>query len=279
VTNWYCTLDALKAELQIPDSRDDARLTSVIESVSRAIDDYCRRHFFVLMATKYFTADCSERVLVDDLLSITSLKTDSAGNLGYATTWSTSDYVLAPRNALQQSPPAPYWQVRVHPTGSYCFPACWEDGVQIVGKWGRYQVLSNLTTLSAALDASATTTTVPTGYAKVGQTWLVDSEQLFVSAVAIGGSTDTVTLDRGLSADPGLNGTTRAAHLSDAAVQVYSYPVVDRACLIQSQRIHKRGLAPLGVLDMPATGTAVWVGQMDPEVRGMLDRFLDRQAA
>ncbi|MCC6629956.1 MAG: phage head-tail connector protein, partial [Chloroflexi bacterium] len=136
ITNGYTTLARLKARLGITDTTEDAALESLVEAVSRAIDDFCGRRFYAATQTRYYTANRSDRLLVDDLLSITTLKTDDDADGTFETTWTASDYLLAPYNAQQESQPQPYWRIESAPSGSYSFPVCVPRGVQIAGSWG-----------------------------------------------------------------------------------------------------------------------------------------------
>jgi hypothetical protein len=151
IANGYTTLADVKARLQI-DSADttwDAMLESIVEAVSRWIDspEGAGRRFFTTMPvapeteadeTRYFTAERADRLGIDDLLTITSLKTDNDGDGVHEYTWATSDYVLSPRNAPLAN--EPYTSVRRTRDGSYYFPT-YEDGVEIVGRFG-YCILS-----------------------------------------------------------------------------------------------------------------------------------------
>lgn len=139
ITNGYATLAGLRARLGITgvsDTADDAVLEAVIESVSRAIDDYTGRRFYAATQTRYFTPESGRRLMVDDLLSVTTLKTDDDADGTYETTWAATDYALAPYNAQLESVPQPYWRIEVTPYGVYWFPAGVQRGVQIVGSWG-----------------------------------------------------------------------------------------------------------------------------------------------
>jgi hypothetical protein len=73
--------------------------------------------------------------MVDDLLSITTLKTDEDADRVYEITWSASDYDLEPYNAAVASPPGPYTMIRVSPNGLYRFPKV-HRGMEIAGSWG-----------------------------------------------------------------------------------------------------------------------------------------------
>jgi hypothetical protein len=128
----------------------------LVEAVSRAIDDYCGRRFYAATQTRYYTANRHERLLVDDLLSITTLKTDDDSDGTFETTWTVSDYLLAPYNAQQESQPQPYWRIEVAPDGDYWFPAGTRRGVEIAGSWGfsssTPDVVENACLFQAALE-------------------------------------------------------------------------------------------------------------------------------
>ena len=230
MTNWYVSRDEVKRHLKILDTREDATLDDIIAGVSRQIDRHCGRSFFARSGTRTFTAQSTTRVLLpnDDLLAVTTLKTDEDADLSYATTWLTADYVLLPSNALQESPPQPYWDIRVAPSGAELFPTTLL-GVQIVGSWGYYQVLRRAASLLSAAISSTTATTCTVDNAgdfETGQTLKIDSEQVFISNI----DNDTLTIERGV------NGTTAATHLDNAAIDIYTYPVVSDACRLQCQQ-------------------------------------------
>ena len=58
MTNAYVSLDTLKSPgvLNITGTEDDDRLRTLAENVSRIIDRYCNRGFYVLNATRKFDA-------------------------------------------------------------------------------------------------------------------------------------------------------------------------------------------------------------------------------
>ena len=138
-TGDYCTLPELKADLwppgSTPDSTDDVTLENIITSVSRWIDAYTSRRFYTTAAdeTRYYTAPAGGVLFTDDILSITTLKTDEDGDRTYEITWATTDYDLLPLNASLES--QPYSWIEVTPNGAYSFPTS-RKGVQIVGKFG-----------------------------------------------------------------------------------------------------------------------------------------------
>lgn len=137
ITNGYCTLAELKAALRITDSTDDTLLENAIEGASRRIDSYCGRYFFQKNATvKVFARNELQVFLRDDLVSITTLSTDDAGDQTFSTTWTANtDYALEPYDATLLG--IPYY--RVTAVGGKTFPFFTVPpmpGVRIAGVWG-----------------------------------------------------------------------------------------------------------------------------------------------
>lgn len=136
ITNGYCTLNELKASLRITDSVDDAILELAVESASREIDTSCERTFYNMgTATRYFVARDSYFTEIDDLVSLTHLKTDPDGDGNYSITWEAKDYQLEPLNGFVGGIPTPYTGITARDT--YLFPI--EDGealVEVRGVWG-----------------------------------------------------------------------------------------------------------------------------------------------
>lgn len=136
--NPYCTLSELKSHLGIDGAQTafDDRLEGAIEAASRAIDHHTGRRFYAAAETRYYTAEESDVLNVDDLLSVTTLKTISANNGGarsYGDVWATTDYDLEPYNAPLAG--RPYTAIRVNPAGRRSFPLD-RKGVEIAGSWG-----------------------------------------------------------------------------------------------------------------------------------------------
>jgi hypothetical protein len=115
------------------DQYDDNMLERNIEAVSRVIDLITWRRFYAATETRYYTAERSDALVVDDLLSVTTLKTDSDGDRTYEDTWTTSDYDLMPFNATLDG--APYRSLEITPDGDYSFPTI-AKGVELKGSFG-----------------------------------------------------------------------------------------------------------------------------------------------
>jgi hypothetical protein len=117
----------------VSDQADDAQLESVIEAISRWLDDYTGRRFYAASETRYYTAEWTDLLMIDDLLSVTSLLTDDDGDRVYETTWQTTDYDLEPFNATLDG--RPYTEITIAPNGNYSFPTT-AKGVKLTGSFG-----------------------------------------------------------------------------------------------------------------------------------------------
>lgn len=132
ITNGYCTLDQLKASLsiQLGDEADDALLERAIEAASRSIDELCGRRFYSDTETRYYDPDAWDMIEVDDLVSVTTVKTDEDQDRVYETTWAPTDFELDPADG------PPYTRIYATPTGSYAFPVLQRRAVQVAGTFG-----------------------------------------------------------------------------------------------------------------------------------------------
>ena len=139
ITNGYCTLTEFKAHMYDANNStvttDDTAIEKVIEAVSRFFDNYCHRRFWKnsTAEARYFTAQSTRTVYVDDLVSVTSLETDD-GTRTYGTTWTASDYDMLPDNAALND--QPYTWIEISPSGNYYFPEDLRRGVKLTGVYG-----------------------------------------------------------------------------------------------------------------------------------------------
>ena len=140
LTNPYCSLSELKAALRITDSVDDALLELSIDSASRQIDGYTERRFYSFTGSRIYAPQTSTICEIDDLVSITTLKTSSDGKGVFDVTWKTSDYQLEPLNNLNGGLYSPYTRIRA--VGDFLFPEYPNYGlngeatVQVTGVFG-----------------------------------------------------------------------------------------------------------------------------------------------
>lgn len=140
ITNGYCTLQDVKDALRITDNVDDTLLELSVETASRQIDDHCERVFYQTADdTRIFAPRDSFVCEIDDLVSVTSIKTSTAADGTFDVTWSASDYQLEPLNSIAGGITFPATQIRV--TDNYWFPLAMDEAtVQVVGTFGWAEV-------------------------------------------------------------------------------------------------------------------------------------------
>ena len=144
IVNGYATLAEVKAAARITDSIDDSLLETAIESSSRDIDAYTERVFFNTGATAVTRIYIPENIFLletDDIISVTSIKTDTTGEGGFDQTWASTDYQLEPLNGLAGGIATPFTRVRA--VGDYLWPIyeprdinAGQASVQIVARFG-----------------------------------------------------------------------------------------------------------------------------------------------
>jgi len=144
MTNPYASLADVKAAARITDSIDDTLLEISIESSSRDIDAYCERVFYssggTAIARVYVPQD-SFVVETDDIISVTTVKSDSNGDGSFDQTWQTSDFQLEPLNGRAGGIDTPFTRVRA--VGDFLWPVyeprnvdADQASVQITGVFG-----------------------------------------------------------------------------------------------------------------------------------------------
>jgi hypothetical protein len=135
ITNGYASLADVKAALRITDSVDDSLLEMAIESASRLIDGYTYRYFYNAgTATRDFVAEDSYLTIIDDLISISELKTTDEIGRAY-TTWNAEDYQLRPVNGKQDGLNVPYTSILS--VDNLLFNKLGEQAlVRVTGVWG-----------------------------------------------------------------------------------------------------------------------------------------------
>lgn len=135
ITNGYATLAQVKAAMRITDNVDDVLLETAIESASRQIDGHCQRRFYQTSATRVYTPNDSYVCEIDDLVTLTSLKTSSDADGSFDITWTSTDYQLEPLNKIAGGMDVSYTQIRA--VGDFAFPRSGgEATVQVVGVFG-----------------------------------------------------------------------------------------------------------------------------------------------
>jgi hypothetical protein len=234
VRNLYATVDAIKTWLSISVATYDDTLESLLDAASRKIDDETARYFCTRTATLYAdTAGADMLILPQDLISMTTLTTDTEGDGTYdGETWTeNTDFWLWPAEA--------YPKLQIHTTafGSYSFAADQRRDVKMVGTWGYGDETSDpwLETSVSATVTDGTTESVSLDTADIverGHTLKVGDEQMFVTADTAEDSALTTAVARGV------NGTTAAATASGGdTVYLAQYPArIVQACKVLAAR-------------------------------------------
>lgn len=136
--NAYCDLLEVRNTdvVNMSGTSHDDLLVSVINAVSRKIDNYCGWRFYAASETRYFTAvDFTDHILVPGISSASGITilTDDSGDAVYENTWASTDYELAPYNALLDG--KTFTRLEVTPSGNYRFPRV-PKGTKITASFG-----------------------------------------------------------------------------------------------------------------------------------------------
>ena len=133
----YVTLTELKDALGITGSADDTYLNLAIDSAEQSINDLCGRKFTADGSATARTYRAQPYLAVtDDISTLTGLvvKTDTAADGTFDTTWASTDYQVEPLNNLTKGRSIN----NLRAIGSYTFPV-YGDGqvsVEVTAKWG-----------------------------------------------------------------------------------------------------------------------------------------------
>jgi len=142
LANEYLDLEQLKETLSLTGTSNlDDDLRSAIEAASRGVDLACSRRRLRKFwkdgedVTRYYSPRDGDSVEVNDVVEVTSLRTDADGDGTFETEWSEgTDYVLFPLNAAEDGEPSTI--VQVHPLSGLRFPTRWPRSVELTGKFG-----------------------------------------------------------------------------------------------------------------------------------------------
>lgn len=134
----YATLAQVKAALRITDTVDDSLLTTALDASCRWIDSYCDRSFGKATATRdYIPAGRMDPLIVDDLVSVTTIKIDEDLDRTFTTTLNTIDFQLEPVNGRAAGQDGwPYTRIRPQEDGYW--PIAYEQRatVRVTGVFG-----------------------------------------------------------------------------------------------------------------------------------------------
>ena len=277
----YATLDDAKRFLTDEGvawgagSTNDQRALELLESVSRRIDEVCRRSAFgsgfgPRIGTNRYDADGGTDLdLRDDLLTTTSVTVyaDTAHSSS-TTPAADTDYYLVNQQGTYE--PGPFRRAFLHGEGDVTAFGRGKRVIEWAGVWGHQNVTRTLTaTVAEALDETETVIDVSAvTELSPGMTLLLGSEQVYVRGVT-DDTTDSITVDRGV------NGTTAATHLTGIAIARYVYDprVVDTTLRVWLRRWRARDAGADGIDGGGQVGTITPRESEDTIIRRGLGRL------
>lgn len=150
----YVSSSELKATLSLSaETYADADIATVISSASRGIEEACGRRFWkdANDATRYYERVAADMVMIDDLATLTSVKTDPDGGGAYSETWTeNSDYVFSPQNAAADG--VPFVSIHRLADSDYTLPVG-PRRIQVIGKFGWPAVPAQVVTATSKIAA------------------------------------------------------------------------------------------------------------------------------
>ena len=189
MANWYISRERFKSAASISGGQFNDAVDRVIEASSRDIDRWTRRHFIPKTQTRLYRypqrrSGLATVLWVDqDLLSVSTLQTQAQNTS--PTTISASDYFLEPANP-EPDGNSRYNRIEIDESSTAAFEAgdTPQRSISVAGSWG----WSNATQSAGSVDdsggiSSSDTTLIVSdaSVCDVGDTLLIDSEQIFVS--------------------------------------------------------------------------------------------------
>jgi hypothetical protein len=137
-TNVYVELETFKSTADLKHTNFlDGDILVALSAAARAVDEICCRRFWAdvdAAQVRYYSPQRSDHLYVDDLITLTTLKTDEGRDGTFENTWTLNDdFWLEPLNAATDS--EPYMAVRVNPLGAFTFFP-YPRSVQVTGKFG-----------------------------------------------------------------------------------------------------------------------------------------------
>ncbi len=266
--NLYADLTqfARHAEIETLGSADAAEIEKVLEAASRRVDEQCRRSFFSETGTRVLDGEGEAWQWIPDLLAETTIKLDEDGDRTFEVDLAAgTDYYLK-RRGYKDEDALPATTLELDAVnGKRGALLSRKRLIEIVGRWGFTEEVEatgdNVRDDPLTVGAAAITVLDGTNFA-VGQTLFIETEQLYVTAIA----ETLVTVDRGV------NGTTAASHVQGTVISRFVWvPGVREATLILAGRVWKRREAGYAnVILNPEVGQVATFRQTDPDV----ERFL-----
>jgi hypothetical protein len=187
-TRWYSTRKLVKAAVGISGADLDSLIESYIEVASEDIEKFLGRRFIPETAVKSFRwpprigGGTILRLEDLDLLAVTQLQTKAQD--ATPTTIDAADYFLEPVNSGP-----PYSRVEIDLSSNAAFESgdTPQRSIAITGRWGYGEDTKTAGAVESGLAADAAATTFEcsdSSLIEVGDTLLIEDEQLFVTGKA-----------------------------------------------------------------------------------------------
>ena len=268
--NAYADVTTFKSAeyADITANTEQVRFRELLEQASRHMDKQCHRRFYCWEGVKYYDGK-GGNLLVDDFLSIVTLKLDEDGDGVYEATMAATDYLIYPANQY------PKERLELSNESDYGgFASGVRLGVEITGVHGYGDgesatpyYTSSQTVQDNPLTAGAINLTVTsTASLGAGMTLRIELEQLYIESIT---NATTCVVVRGV------NGTTDAAHVLSTPISIYEAPQpVIQATLVLAMRAWKRkDSAFQDVVGSPDTGLVVVYKDQDPYVKSVIHDY------
>lgn len=162
VGRWYTSVQELKSRVGITDTQDDFECNLAVQAAAAWIEQFTGRFFWNQTGTRTYRNHSIYDVDIDDVVSVTTLKTDGDGDGVFETVWTASQFQLEVTeheyNTASKGEPWPFTKIQAlgTPGGNY-LPYVWawshQDRVQVTGLWGWLQVPTLVRQASLQLSA------------------------------------------------------------------------------------------------------------------------------
>lgn len=275
--NEYVSYEELKEYLQITELDDDQDLRDFCEDASRALDAYCGRRFYPLVATRYYDDPPDDQLLLldDDLLELSSLTTGNG-----STVISSDDCFLMCGTSYNETP---YDRIALDTSSGtvFTYSGTPQKANEVVGIWGYHDDWARAwedanDTVQTDLTASGTTLAVSsaggtniygeTPRFRVQDLIRIDNEYLYIAAKP----QDTL-----LTVVRGVNGSTATTHEQGTTIYIYR-PMRAIAQAIKRWAAYLYRQRDTGIFETtvyPETGTVVTPEGMPKRVRDMVAKY------
>ena len=203
MSNWYCSRESVKRALNVNGQGRDRFIDEVIEGMSREIDRWCRRIFIPQTQTRLYEWPARQSTrghilwLDYDLISLTTLQTQAQDSS--PTTISSSDYFLEPNN---DGPPYNRIEIDLSSTAALESGDTPQRSISVAGSWGYSANTKSVGTVASGLSSSTSATSMVCSNASVidvGDSLLIESEQIFVSERAFAALDSILTNDASIT--------------------------------------------------------------------------------